>query len=111
MTEPVCHQEAATSTVHDFPACAGGGKGGGNDGGRKTLRVSPPPWKALRDSPIPPAPTPRLFFKFNPCKELSSATCSGYLQAHSSIRKDWFCDYVSCDGTREASWVIPGDGG
>ena len=46
---------------------AGGGKGGGNDGGGETLRVSPPPWKSLRDSHIPTASTTvRLFFKFNP---------------------------------------------
>jgi hypothetical protein len=72
---------------------AGGGKGGGNDGGGKTLRVSPPPWKSLRDSHIPTASTTaRLFLKFNPRKELSSATGSGFLQAHSSIRKD--CKWV-----------------
>ena len=34
-----------------------GRKGGGIDGACKTLRVSHPPWKSLRDSHIPTAPT------------------------------------------------------
>src|SRR5271167_596674 len=41
--------------------------GGGNDGEGKTLRVSHSPWKSLRDSHIPTAPTTaKLVLKPNP---------------------------------------------
>ena len=65
-----------------------GAKGGGNDAGGKTLRVSHPAWKSLRDSHIPTAPTTARLVPYKSRKELSSATPSGFLQAHPSIRKD-----------------------
>ena len=65
---------------------------GGNDGEGKTLRVLPSPWKSLRDSHIPTAPTTARLVSHNPRKEPSSAIPSGFLQAHPSIGKD--CVYT-----------------
>ncbi|HEY4959425.1 MAG TPA: hypothetical protein VII29_01095, partial [Terriglobales bacterium] len=47
------------------------------------------PWKSLRDSHIPTAPTAARLVQYKSGKELSSAIPSGLLQAHSSIGKDF----------------------
>src|SRR5208283_2992652 len=66
-----------------------GAKGGGNDGRCKTLRVSHPPWKSLRDSHIPTAPTTARLTPYKIKKGAFLRHPSGLLQAHSSIRKDY----------------------
>jgi hypothetical protein len=63
-------------------------KGGGNDGGCKTLRVSHPPWKSLRDSHIATAPAAARLVQYKTQERSFLSPPSGFLQAHSSIRKD-----------------------
>src|SRR5271157_5175420 len=60
-----CNKPKANSSN----SCGSRRKGGGNDGGCKTLRVSHPPWKSLRDSHIPTAPTTARLVPYKPRKK------------------------------------------